>query len=206
MRNPLGERSRLLKPANPVRETLAKSQLDAAHALRPADERERAIDTIDHAGGLDCSDHAGGASHDGGEGGRGRRDARVHQHFARDVAPRKAGNDRAPDREVRRAPAQLGDHVAHDRQRKLDGVELAERAVNFGERCSHARGKPDLGTALRTLGHGEFPCFDPVPSACEVLPASCSASSTQPPPMALYRFAYDLEELGLDRRRTQARR
>ena len=79
-----------------------------------ADERELAIDAVDHPGGLDRPDHAGGARHDRGKRGNGRRDAGIHQYFARDVAPGQTGNDGAPHREVGRRAAQLADHVAHD--------------------------------------------------------------------------------------------
>src|SRR5262249_3798614 len=53
VRNTIRERARLLEPANPIRKTLAKTKLDPAHALGPADERKRAIDAVDHPGGLD---------------------------------------------------------------------------------------------------------------------------------------------------------
>src|SRR5262245_38385178 len=55
LRDFLGQRSRLLKLAQPVRETLAQSQLDPAHALDPADKGEIAVDAVDHAGSLECS-------------------------------------------------------------------------------------------------------------------------------------------------------
>src|SRR6516164_148026 len=48
MRNLLPERSRLLEAANPVGEALSEAELDPAHALDAADEREIAVDAVDH--------------------------------------------------------------------------------------------------------------------------------------------------------------
>ena len=76
--------------------------------------------------------------------GIGGRDAGVHQHFARDVAPRQVGHDRAPDREVRRGPVQLADHVPHDGHGKADRVVAGERTIGFRERRPDARGEPDI--------------------------------------------------------------
>src|SRR6266849_7762730 len=49
MRGLLPERPGVLKLPDPIGEGLAQPQLDAAHALRTADEREMAVDAIDHS-------------------------------------------------------------------------------------------------------------------------------------------------------------
>ena len=149
----LPQRSRLLESAKPVGEALREAELDPAHALHAADERQIARAAVDHSRGLDCRDHAGRARHHRRKCGDRRRHARIHQYFARDVAPRQIGSDGSPHRKIGCRAVQPTDHLAHHGNGKCDCVEPGEGAVDLRERRSHPRCKPDRGTPGDGRGH-----------------------------------------------------
>ena len=90
---------------DPVRKGLSEAQRNLAEHIDAAHKREIAARAVDHSRGLDCCDHAGRAGHDGRERRDGRWRARVHQHFAGNVAPGQVRHDRAPDSKVGQSPA-----------------------------------------------------------------------------------------------------
>ena len=63
------------------------------------------------------------------------------------------GTTRAPHDEIGQGACELLQHVTDHRDRKLDGVEARQRAVDLGERRAHAGGKPD-GWTRGEIHHG----------------------------------------------------
>jgi hypothetical protein len=96
----MAQRACLLKLAQPVRQRLAETDLDAAQAVGTADQRKAPVSAIDHPGRLECADHACATGHNGREGGDRRCNARIHEYFPCDVAPRQIWHNVAPDDEV----------------------------------------------------------------------------------------------------------
>ena len=155
VRNLLPERARLPEAAQPVGQRLPQAQLDSRQTLHATDQREVAAHAVDHAGRLDGGDHACRARHHRRERRNRGSDPRVHQHFARDVAPREVRHDRSPHRKVRILPVQLADHVAYHGDGEADRVEGGERTVGFREGRAHTRSKPDVAIVC---GHRGFSC------------------------------------------------
>src|SRR5882672_7257559 len=175
-REPLRGGSRLGKPPQPVGEILRESDLNAAHALDSAYERELLAPVPEHPGRLERRHHACRA----GEHRRKRRnglvEARLDLDLARDVGVAEVGYHRAPDEEVgpdtlardpgarlrempRRRSLEPG-HGAHHRHRQLDRAEPGERAVHARERRAQARREPEVwrtGVQVSIVRPATFP-------------------------------------------------